>query len=251
MLVDRDGQVRLSLGKHLGSLHEDAARSLAEALRERRPVLTDLHVGPADLPPHIDVVAPLFSETGKTKDPVGAVILQLDARQFLYPLIQFWPTPSPSAETLLVRRDGDAVLFLNDLRHQPDTALKLRIPLSRKDVPAVMAVLGKEGIVQGKDYRGVDVLSVLKAVPNSPWFMVAKVDEAEALSDWRFRSILILALVIGLLAFLVTAGRHGLAEKRKSPLQGTFSCGGGTAEGGRRPPYHPDERWRWDHLHGH
>ena len=36
MLVDRDGQVRLSLSKHLGSLHEDAARSLAEALREER-----------------------------------------------------------------------------------------------------------------------------------------------------------------------------------------------------------------------
>ncbi len=205
MLVDRDGQVRLSLSKHVGSLHEDAARSLAEALREKKPVLSDLHVGPDDLPSHIDVVTPLFSETRKTEKPVGALILQLDARQFLYPLIQFWPTPSLSAETLLVRRDGDAVLFLNDLRHQPDTALKLRIPLSRKDVPAVMAVLGKEGIVQGKDYRGVDVLCVLKAVPNSPWFMVAKVDEAEALSNWRFQSTLILALVIGLLAFLVTA----------------------------------------------
>jgi two-component system, cell cycle sensor histidine kinase and response regulator CckA len=205
MLVDRDGQVRLSLSKHVGSLHEDAARSLAEALREKKPVLSDLHVGPADLPAHIDVVAPLFSETRKAEKPVGAVIIQLDARQFLYPLIQFWPTPSLSAETLLVRRDGEAVLFLNDLRHQPDTAFKLKMPLTRKDVPAVMAVLGKEGIVQGKDYRGVDVLCVLKAIPNSPWFMIAKVDEAEVLSDWRFRSILILALVIGLLAFLFTA----------------------------------------------
>ena len=205
MLVDRDGQVRLSLRKHHGSLHEEAARSLVEALREGRPVMTDLHAGPADLPPHIDVVAPLFSETDKTRDPNGAVILQIDARQFLYPLIQFWPTPSVSAETLLVRKEGDAVLFLNDLRHQPDTALKLRIPLSKKNVPAVMAVLGKEGIVQGTDYRGVGVLSVLKAVPNSPWFMVSKMDEAEALAGWRFRSILILVLVIALLAFLFTA----------------------------------------------
>ena len=205
MLVDRDGQIRLSLSKHLGSLHEDAAGSLAKALQERRPVLTDLHAGPADLPPHIGVVAPLFSEIGKKEDPIGAIILQIDARQFLYPLIQFWPTPSRSAETLLVRRDGDSVLFLNDLRHQPDTALKLRIPLSRTDVPAVMAVLGKEGIVQGKDYRGVTVLSVLKAIPNSPWFMVSKMDEAEALAGWRFRSILILVLVLALLASLFAA----------------------------------------------
>ena len=222
MLVDRDGQVRLSLSKHPGFLHEDAARSLAEALRERKPVLGDLHVGPADLPPHIDVVAPLFSETRKTKDPIGAVILQLDARQFLYPLIHFWPTPSRSAETLLVRREGDAVLFLNDLRHQPDTALKLRIPLNRKDVPAVMAVLGKEGVVDGTDYRGVNVLSVLKAIPNSPWFMIAKVDEAEALAGGRFRSILILALVIGLLAFLVTAGGMAWQKKGKAHYKELF-----------------------------
>ena len=42
MLVDRDGQVRLSLSKHPGSLHEDAARCLVEALpgketRDHRP----------------------------------------------------------------------------------------------------------------------------------------------------------------------------------------------------------------------
>jgi len=204
MLVDRDGQVQLSLRKHHGSLHDEAALSLVEALREERPVMTDLHAGPADLPPHIDVVAPLFSDTGKTKDPNGALIIQIDARHFLYPLIQFWPTPSVSAESLLVRKEGEAVLFLNDLRHQPDTALKLRIPLSKKSVPAVMAVLGKEGIVQGTDYRGVEVLSVLKAIPNSPWFMVSKMDEAEALAGWRFRSTVILAFVIILLALLIT-----------------------------------------------
>ena len=205
LLVDVTGRIRLSLSGQTGSLHEDLEQALTTAFREHRPVFTDLEVDRSDLTPSIGVVAPSFTMTGKTPEPIGAIILKIDARQFLYPLIQLWPTPSRSAETLLVRRDGDAVLFLNDLRHQPDTALKLRIPLSRKDVPAVMAVLGKEGIVQGKDYRGVDVLCVLKAVPNSPWFMVAKVDEAEALSDWRFRSILILALVIGLLAFLVTA----------------------------------------------
>jgi len=222
MLVDRDGQVHLSLRKHHGSLHDEAARYLVEALREGRPVMTDLHAGPADLPPHIDVVAPLFSQTDKTRDPNGAVILQIDARQFLYPLIQFWPTPSVSAETLLVRKEGEAVLFLNDLRHQPDTALKLRIPLSKKNVPAVMAVLGKEGILQGTDYRGVGVLSVLKAIPNSPWFMVSKMDDAEALAGWRFRSILLLVLVIALLAFLLTAVGVVWQRTRKSHYKELF-----------------------------
>ncbi|MDQ7782290.1 MAG: PAS domain S-box protein [Desulfomonilaceae bacterium] len=205
MLVDRDGRVRLSTGTHHGPLHEDAALCLARALREGRPAMTDLHAGPGDALSHIDVVAPLMPATNKSDKPLGAILVQIDARRFLYPLIQFWPTPSRSAETLLVRRDGDSVLFLNDLRHRQDTALKLRIPLTRTDVPAVMAVLGKEGVVGGTDYRGIEVLSVLKAVPNSPWFMVAKVDEEEALAGLRFRFILIAGLTSGLLAFVSTA----------------------------------------------
>ncbi|MEW6363859.1 MAG: PAS domain S-box protein [Acidobacteriota bacterium] len=205
LLVDAGGQVRLSLGDHRGRLHEDTMRALAEAFRQRRPMLSDLHDGPGDQPPHIDAIASLFARNGDASVPIGAVILRCDAGQFLYPLIQSWPTPSRTAETLLVRRHGDAVLFLNDLRHQKNTALKLRIPLSQTEVPAVMAVLGKEGVVEGEDYRGVEVVSVLKAIPDSPWFMVAKVDKTEAFAAWRFRTALIFALILSLLAAATTA----------------------------------------------
>jgi PAS domain S-box-containing protein len=200
LLVDVNGRVHLSLSGRRGLACAEAAQALAAAFRGQGPVLTDLHFEDGDRTPHLGIVAPLIIRPGKPPRRVGAIILQADVRQFLYPLIQSWPTPSQSAETLLARRDGDAVLFLNDLRHQQDTALKLRIPLSRKDVPAVMAVLGKEGVFQGKDYRGVEVLAVLKAIPDSPWFMVAKVDAVEAFAAWRLHSILILSLIVGLLA---------------------------------------------------
>ncbi len=199
-LVDADGQVRLSLSGQRDPLHEEAAQVLAAAWRSRQPALTDLHVGSGDLPPHIDVVAPLFTGSEPDSAPIGAVIVQLEAGEFLYPLIQSWPTPSASAETLLVRRDGDSVLFLNELRHQNNTALTLRIPLSQTDVPAVLAVLGRRGVMRGTDYRGVRVLSVLEAIPDSSWLMVAKVDEAEILADWHSRARLIVALALGLLA---------------------------------------------------
>jgi len=199
LLVDASGQVRLSLSGHAGPLHADLAQALEAAWRARQPVLTDLRAGPADGVPQLELIAPLVAANAAA-EPVGAVILQADARQFLYPLIASWPTPSRSAESLLVRRDGEDVLFLNDLRHQEATALTLRIPLSRTDVPAVQAVLGREGVLHGRDYRGIEVLSTLKAVPDSPWFLVAKVDAAEVFAVWRFLSVLILALLILLAA---------------------------------------------------
>ena len=133
------------------------------------------------------------------------------------PLIQSWPTPSPSAETLLVRRDGDDVLFLNELRHRRDAALKLRVPLTQTDVPAVMAVLGREGLVEGVDYRGVPVVSVILRVPDSPWFMVAKVDADEVYADWHDRAVLLVMLLgvlgvsvigVGLIGWQRGAKRH-------------------------------------------
>ena len=203
MLVDIKGNVRLSLGNGVRSLHEMAMRSLATALQERRPVLSDLHFGPGGLPPHVDVVAPFFEKAAQGSVAVGALVFQFDARQSIYPLVQTPARPTRTAETLMVRREGDSVLFLNNLRHNPSAALKLQIPLTQKDKPEAQAVLGTEGIVQGKDYRGVDVLAALKAIPNSPWFMVTKMDKEEALPVWTLRSILIVGLVLAMMVSLM------------------------------------------------
>ncbi|MFA4825557.1 MAG: PAS domain S-box protein [Methanoregula sp.] len=159
--------------------------------------MTDFHYVPGSDHIHLDVIAPLARKSNGAGKPVGAVLLSIDPEDFLYPLIQSWPVPSGSAETLLVEREGDHVLFLNELRHRNNTALNLTIPLIQTDVPSVMAVLGTTGAFEGTDYRGADVISVLEPIPGSPWFIVAKVDTGEAYSSWRSRSALIVALVAG------------------------------------------------------
>ncbi|MEW6079979.1 MAG: PAS domain S-box protein [Thermodesulfobacteriota bacterium] len=168
--------------------------------------------------PHLSVVAPLYSDVGSPR-PLGTLLLVSDANEFLFPLIQSWPLPSRTAETLLVRRDGDEALFLNSLRHQPGAALNLRIPLNRTDVPAVMAIMGKVGVVRGKDYRGVDVLSAVLPVPDSPWFIVSKMDTEEAFAGWRNRSLLILSLIVILTGMTVVAGFAFWQREKKYHFQ--------------------------------
>ena len=156
ILVDPKGQVRLRLNESLKRIHSEDTVALDTALREHKSVHIDLHTCETNSKVCIGEVVPLFSGNGQAKTPLGAVILVSDPGKFLYPLIQSWPVLSKTAETLLVRRDGDNVLFLNELRHQHGTALKLRIPLTKTDVPAVMAVLGRKGSMEeSKDYRGV------------------------------------------------------------------------------------------------
>ena len=220
-LVDESRRLRLSLDSPALPVGEPTRRGLTEAWGRRRPVLVDLHVHPGEPTPLTEVIAPLFVADDAVT-AAGAVVLQSDAQQFLYPLIQSWPRPSSTAETLLVRRDGDDVLFLNELRHQEGTALTLRVPMSQSDLPAAMALRGQEGIVRGVDYRGVDVLAALERVPGSDWFMVAKVDMDEALATWRGQSVLILALLLGLVAAAVAAVGVVWQTQRKTQYQELF-----------------------------
>jgi PAS domain S-box-containing protein len=196
LLVDSNGTVRLSLDPSVTSLRPPVMDLVNVSLRSGTVALTDFYRIPGASHTSLDVISPLSMTRAGVSEPVGAVLLSINPDSFLYPLIQAWPVPSRSAETLLVEREGDHVLYLNNLRHQNDTALNLTIPLTRTDLPAVKAVLGTTGPFVGKDYRGVDVISSLGPVPGSPWFMVAKVDTAEAYASWQSVSALIIILIV-------------------------------------------------------
>jgi PAS domain S-box-containing protein len=203
ILVDADGEVLQSLNNSVKQLSAVTVEQLGTAFREHRSVMTDLYIEPASNKPHIDIIAPLFSGQGAEEQAAGAVVFCIDPAGVLYPLIQSWPLPSRTAEIQLVEKSGDSAVFLNSLRFQPDAALKLGIPLTDTESAAVMAVTGYEGVVEGTDYRGAHVLAALQQVPDSPWFIVAKVDADEALSTWQWQSGMIIAIFITLLAAIL------------------------------------------------
>ncbi len=142
--------------------------------------------------------------------PVALLEMCHDLRDDLLPLLEQWPGTEKTAETLLIQRDGTDVLFLNSLRHRGNAALNLRIPLSSTNVPAVQAVSGRTGQFLGVDYRGVSVLSDLRPIPNSPWFLVTKIDKAEAYKDLNglMESVLFISLCIAIAAAAVLASLY-------------------------------------------
>ncbi|MDM7996239.1 MAG: PAS domain S-box protein [Acidobacteriota bacterium] len=199
LLVSTNGEVLLSLSQKADRLHEASLKALEIAFRTQKPVVSDFYVAESESKPQLDVVAPSFIRRGNEVIPKNAFLYRYDPEHYLYPVIKNWPLPSRSAETILVRRDGDAVIDLMSLRHDGEKAFSLSFPLSRTDLPAVMAARGKRGIVKGRDYRGIKVLAAMKSVPDTPWLLVAKMDEEEALSALRRES----ALIAGLVLFLI------------------------------------------------
>jgi PAS domain-containing protein len=198
-VTDPAGNLVLSLSGETGPLPGDEAAALQQALSLHRPVLTDLH-REAGGAPHLSAMAPLFAGAGGIATPARAVMLRCDAASVLYPLILSWPTASRTSETALWRREGSDMMVLNQLRQSARSAFEMRVSLTQRYVPAVMAVNGAAGFVEGVDYRGVPVFADIRVIPGTPWFAVTKIDAAEAMAPWRAGAVQLAGLLAGLLA---------------------------------------------------
>jgi|GEM_PF-2297958 len=201
ILTDAQGNTRLLLPQESHPLSTYKQQQVANALQTKKIIFSDLHRDEATDSIYVAIFVPLFSSSKNEGPPFGVIVLEIDPYQFLYPLIQTWPTPSKTAETLLVRKEGAGVLFLNELRHRKNTALTLRLPISRKDLPAAMAARGIEGVTEGIDYRGKSVLAAFRKMPDSSWLLVAKIDRQEVYGLIKKQTQLMAIIVLLLILF--------------------------------------------------
>jgi PAS domain S-box-containing protein len=141
---------------------------------------------------HLEWVVPLFVSEAQGKRMAAVAVLRVTAQRFIFPLIQSWPTTSASGETLLVRREGESVLFLNELHRRHDSAMRFTLPLSDSGLPSAVAVRSTEpGTMRGKDYSGVEVLAVYHPVEKTNWHLIAKIDREEVLAPLRLMAFLV------------------------------------------------------------
>jgi len=203
LLVEKTGKVSLSyppgdtlIGDHLKSL-------LAGIISKRKIVLTDLHRSYPVSYVHLDLVVPLLDRVQNDTLVLGLLAMRVDPHQVLFPLMQSWPAPSRSAETLLLRREGDEIVYLNELRHLKNAELTLKRPVPSKNLPAAMAVEGITGTTDGIDYRNVPVVAAMNKIPGTSWYMVAKMDRDEILSGLIYQ---IKMIVIILILVIITTG---------------------------------------------
>ena len=86
-----------------------------------------------------------------------------------------------------------------------------------------MAVLGREGVVEGLDYRGVASIAFLVPVPGTPWFIVAKDDEAEVFAGWHARALLLLSLLAALVSCFAVLGLFARQRYQKKKYKELYA----------------------------
>jgi signal transduction histidine kinase len=218
-LVDREGNLRLHLN--------DSGADDAQFTRERRAELAheanaSNEVVLSDITTRTRSGRPLMSLTVPVRGQ-GAIILEIDPARFLYPLIAGWPGGGRSAENLLVRVENNEVVDLGPRRFAPGAKPLNSRPLNVR-LPSE-AELDAGWNTKGRDYRSVLVLATIRSIPDSPWYLVSKIDDAEVAAPLR-RLAWAAALLTGLIALVNAAGGvlivRGTRQRRHREREALF-----------------------------
>jgi PAS domain S-box-containing protein len=196
LLTDMKGDVKLAYPGQDTLMGDNLRLMLPEIARSRQVVITDLNISQYVNYAHMDLVVPLTGENVNDTIVIGFLILRIDPGKVLYPLLKSWPAASRTAETLIVRKEGDEIIYMNELRHIKNTGLILRKPLSAEILPAAMAFRGIRGTTDGIDYRNVRVVASMKKIPGTQWYMVAKIDRDEVFSVLNGQMRLIATILV-------------------------------------------------------
>lgn len=203
LLLDNQGNVKLAYPDQYDLIGDHLRPLLSDIIKNRKAVLTDLHKASLVGFVHLDLIVPLIDQSLNDTLVIGLLALRVDPQKVLYPLVQSWPTPSKSAESLLIRRDSDKIVYLNELRHISNVGLILKKSMTEEMLPAVMAIRGITGTVNGIDYRNVPVVASMKKIPGINWFMVTKIDRDEVFSVLNGQMKMVIIILI---LFIFTIG---------------------------------------------
>ncbi len=149
---------------------------------------------------HLDFIVGVMDK-GEVR---GIIISSIGLQNTLFPLFNDYAGLGHTGETLLVRRQGSEMVFVNDTRH-PVSAGMTGADVVPKHNLGRTAAMGNEGIGETIDYRGKNAIGAYRYIPALKWGLVVKIDADEAFGEIYAlrRRIVIFSLLILLIVLPV------------------------------------------------
>jgi PAS domain S-box-containing protein len=208
LIFDSTGRQRLALPSATGHTHWPVPVQEVWDPLSREITFLDLHYDQYDgegyAEAHLSLIVPLTYPTDQ--DLIGLLVMQITPTNQLYPLLNESSYMAGISHTLLLYRQEDAFLVLNNPYSQAQTALELRLPLTgdlcTATTQAAMPALAAQGITPPSAFK-----TALSPVADSPWLLgiCADRDILAADVDARIRYLwMTIAAAILTLAVMLT-----------------------------------------------
>ncbi len=198
LLALPDGGVLLTTDGQRRELSETERRLVRSVVNERRAIMSGVFAADSGATA-LSTISPVFDLQHRV---IAEFVLRVDPEIVVFPLLDNWPTPTETGETLLLTRDGERVVFINHPRAWHGPPLGLELPLGADRVEARAVRNPNVGALEGRDYRGHAVLASTLPVKGTDWVLVTKQDQSEIQNRIMVRGLEILSLV--LLGILLT-----------------------------------------------
>lgn len=218
-ITDNNEKILFSSDENINEFNQTRIDEIKNAIQKDSVVIGDFYFGDADSLVLLNIISVIKDKRGVK---IGAIVQQVDPHKSLFTLITDWPTPSKTAETLLLKKEKDYVIFLNELRHKKNTSLSFKIHLTKTDLIEVKGIKGSRGIIEGKDYRGEDVLADFREVSGTDWFIVSKVDKNEIYSDLFYRAQTITIILIISVLLIVSVILYSYKVQQSNTYKNLF-----------------------------
>ncbi|STQ89556.1 PAS domain-containing protein [Iodobacter fluviatilis] len=161
--------------------------------------------------PSLDFIAPLNIKDG----PAPFIILHSNPANWLFPALETQPVPSQTSDTVLFRQEGDQILFLNKPRFSKEPALTTKIAISKPLLASrfLSNKLPFNAMLRGRDYRNEKVMGIGRAVPDTDWYLICKMDQSE-IYDEIIKDAIWISLV-GLLALFMARASYVMLRQQE------------------------------------
>ncbi|MCF6159352.1 MAG: PAS domain S-box protein [wastewater metagenome] len=229
-----NGEIVISTNEsNIGLIDKDCQRYLNILENDGKPFMDIYHSE------YTEQVGMTFFGIMKRTDPItmeetevvnGIVLIRVNINNTIEPLIEQWPGKGETGETLLVRREGDRLLFLNNTRHLSISALKMNIPVGSFIPESFMTDPWEEGIRDAFDYRGKKVLFAYRYIPYLQWGLIVKQDTSEAFQpivELKNQVITLAAASVVIIVIIVFVITHGITQPILQLVQGANAIGKG------------------------
>lgn len=204
-LVDGSGTVLLRRGS-AGTDDASAVEFARETMKDSGAKIDFRRVGQV---PKVFTACPFARHGGSG---AAAVLFVSDPYDYVYPLFGTAAVAWRTGETNLVGLYDGWGVALNPYPSGSPPPMTLRLPISKEFEK--QALESGERSIQYVDRRGMPVIGVVKAIPQTPWVLVAKIDEEEVLAGalaetWRLGQLLaVVSWILGLTAFVLLRSRR-------------------------------------------
>ncbi len=160
----------------------------------------------------------------------GIVLIRVNTNNVIDPLIQDWSGREETGESILVRREEDRLIFLNNTRHLENAALKMSIPVESFIPESFMLDDKEEGIIESLDYRGKKVLMAFRYIPQLKWGLIVKQDTSEAfrpVAELKNQVITLAVVSVLIIVIIIFILAHGITHPILQLVQGANAIGKG------------------------